>query len=763
MRLTTLALLLLWIVSLRLEAQNLSLPEVLQQQDLQNKQSLLTAMHSTEFKSWQQQSAQRLLKANSLKINDADQLKLHILANNLEQGFCTKTKSDDNPIASVPFIYQLYVLSRCQQKIEQKPAIQTVFNELVSPLSDREFIAVSEFSGYDLGMGEDYLFSLFNDALASLTKQQTLYLLSTLQDFFVYQALLPHSKKLLLQEFKRRFMVEDDLLIQTEGASVSVTLVRSKSWQKPMPTSIQMTIYSDDIGNLREAAMAVTYGYVGLIVDSRGKRLSKGPIIPYEFDGQDAAKVIDWISKQHWSDGQVGMHGGSYLGFTQWATAKYMPQALKTIVPYVPNNPAQGLPYENNVYITANYQWPFFVTNNQYLDYSVYGNPNEWRELMDNWYTSGQPFAQLDRLHGHANPWFQLWLKHPSYDVYWQDMQPYQKDFAKITIPVLSLNGYYDDGNFSAQYYYFEHLKYLPDAEHYWLIGPYDHRFSLQNPLRGYALDEVATINRNDLTYAWFDYVMKAAPLPALLKDKVTYQLMGSNSWQYASSLQALNQQSRRYYLSNQARVISTHPDDKFYQLTTEPAPAPAEHLSQTVDLADRNTSTNTEAYPWPIIREQLEDKSGVFLVTDAFEHDMQIAGSFSGELQVQINKRDFDYGLTFYQLMPDGKLFHLSFTLGRASYAKDPSKRQLLTPNKLESVPFSHTRMTGKKLEQGSRILVVLNINKNSSAQVNMGTGQDVSQERASDGKTPLTIDWLSTTYIDMPLTQAKQKLAEN
>jgi putative CocE/NonD family hydrolase len=457
----------------------------------------------------------------------------------------------------------------------------------------------------------------------------------------------------------------------------------------------------------------------------------------------------------------VGMHGGSYLGFTQWATAKYMPQALKTIVPYVPNNPAQGLPYENNVYITANYQWPFFVTNNQYLDYSVYGNPNEWQELMDNWYTSGKPFAQLDTLHGLANPWFQLWLKHPSYDAYWQDMQPYKEDFAKITIPVLSLNGYYDDGNFSAQNYYFEHLKYRPDALHYWLIGPYDHRFSLQNPLRGYALDDVATINRNDLTYAWFDYVMKAAPLPALLKDKVTYQLMGSNSWQYAPSLQALNQQSRRYYLSNQAQEISTHTDDQFYQLTTEPAPAT--QLSQTVDLADRTTSTNTEAYPWPIIREQLTDKSGVFLVTEAFAQDMQVAGSFSGELQVQINKRDFDYGLTFYQLMPNGKLFHLSFTLGRASYAKDPNKRQLLTPGKLESVPFSHTRMTGKKLEQGSRILVVLNVNKNSSAQVNMGTGQDVSQEGASDNKALLTIDWLGTTYIDMPLSTFNPLIENN
>jgi hypothetical protein len=267
MRLTTLALLLLWIVSLRLSAQNLSLPDVLQQQDLQNKQSLLKVMHKPEFKTWQQLTAQQLLAQNTLAITASDKVKLHILVNNLEQGFCTRTKSADNSIESVPFIYQLYVKTLCQQKNEETPAIQAVFNELVSPLSDREFISISDFAGYDLGMGEDYLFSLFNDAKSSLSSQQALYLLSTLQDFYVYQSLLPYSDKLLKQEFNRRFMVEDDLLIQTEGGSVSATLLRSKSWQKPMPTAMQMSIYSDDIGHLREAA-----------------------------------SVINWVSKQHWSD-----------------------------------------------------------------------------------------------------------------------------------------------------------------------------------------------------------------------------------------------------------------------------------------------------------------------------------------------------------------------------------------------------------------------------------------------------------------------------
>ena len=38
---------------------------------------------------------------------------------------------------------------------------------------------------------------------------------------------------------------------------------------------------------------------------------------PIQHDGEDARAVIDWIAKQSWSDGRVGMYGGSYSGFTR--------------------------------------------------------------------------------------------------------------------------------------------------------------------------------------------------------------------------------------------------------------------------------------------------------------------------------------------------------------------------------------------------------------------------------------------------------------
>ena len=69
------------------------------------------------------------------------------------------------------------------------------------------------------------------------------------------------------------------------------------------------------------AKECAAHGYVGIVAFTRGERRSKGNIVPFEHDGEDARTVINWITNQTWSDGRVGMYGGSYSGFTPWAAA----------------------------------------------------------------------------------------------------------------------------------------------------------------------------------------------------------------------------------------------------------------------------------------------------------------------------------------------------------------------------------------------------------------------------------------------------------
>jgi len=99
---------------------------------------------------------------------------------------------------------------------------------------------------------------------------------------------------------------------------------------------LQFSIYVRDKGrDLDDIKKSIDKGYIGAIAYTRGKRYSPDEIFPYEHEANDAYDIIDWLSKQQWCDGRIGMFGGSYNGFTQWAATKKLHPALQTIVPYV--------------------------------------------------------------------------------------------------------------------------------------------------------------------------------------------------------------------------------------------------------------------------------------------------------------------------------------------------------------------------------------------------------------------------------------------
>jgi predicted acyl esterase len=119
------------------------------------------------------------------------------------------------------------------------------------------------------------------------------------------------------------------------------------------------------------------------------------------------------------------------------------------------------------------------------------------------------------------------------------------------------------------------------------------------------------------------------------------------------------------------------------------------------------------------------------------------------------INKKDMDVCVVLYELRPDGKYFELSYFIGRASYAKDMSKRVLLHPGVVESVPFSRTRLVSRQMSKGSRLMVVVDVLKNPFSEINYGTGKLVSEETKKDAKTPLKIKWFNDSFINVPVAE--------
>ena len=684
--------------------------------------------------------------------------RLQMLAGNYAEAIHSIKSLRDVPAANDPVYrnatnlqYEIFAnakLAQAASNLSFVEAFKQAFREAFAKLDDKTAFRISGAFTYDLTNGQNELKKLLDGLKDTnfIELKDALTLVQTYQPYQVYKSILPVTQSLLAEDDNRRYIIQDDVLIKTkEGATLSAFVVRKRGITTRQPTALFFNIYTNL--SLRQAKQSAAYGYVGVTAETRGKRNSPDPIEPYEHEVDDTYEVIDWISKQSWSDGQVGMYGNSYCGYTSWAATKKLHPALKTIAPSAAVIPGFGLPMMNNVFLNANYGWAFYVTNNKLLDEKTYNDPQRWQNLNLKWFESGKPYRQYDAVDGTPNKWLQRWLKHPSFDEYWQSKVPYKTDFSKINIPVLTITGYYDEAQISAIQYLKEHYKYNKNANHYLVIGPYQHFTAggsrKATVVNGYTIDPIAQLDTPELIFQWFDYVMKGGQKPPLLKDKINYEVMGANEWRHAPSLEKMSNQTLTLYLTN---VKS----GDYYQLNTKKPSQPG-FLEQTVDFSDRKNWLN-DYYPYLIIGKQL-DTSGYVFVSEPFNEPISVNGTFAGEIKAVINKKDMDVGVVLYELMPDGKLFELSYFLGRASYAKDMTVRNLLTPGKVESIPFDRTYMVSRQLSKGSRLLVTLNVNKSPFEQINYGTGKDVSDEDISDAKEPLIIKWRIDSYIKVPI----------
>lgn len=76
-------------------------------------------------------------------------------------------------------------------------------------------------------------------------------------------------------------------------------------------------------------------GFVLVVQDVRGKFRSGGETMPCTSEVADGYDTLEWLSHQSWCDGNVGMFGDSYYGYTQWAAVASGHPALKAIAPGV--------------------------------------------------------------------------------------------------------------------------------------------------------------------------------------------------------------------------------------------------------------------------------------------------------------------------------------------------------------------------------------------------------------------------------------------
>ncbi len=717
---------------------------------------------------------------------------LQLVAGNYTAAYASRQSLSDrrrNADAGRPvgrsLILDIYAHARAMEATERvsfAQAFTRAYRDAIPKLGDLDAYTMTTWLETPVASFQEPVQRIFDQRRpkGNIELPEALELVRAYATFNAYRNFAPIVGALNAEEDQRRYASDEDIRINvSQGVDIAATLVRPKSSPKPLPTLLEYTTYiSPEKATLAAAKEIAAHGYVGVFAYARGRGKSSGTPLPYQHDGDDVRAVIDWLIKQPWSDGTVGMYGTSYSGFTAWSAAKRLPSALKAIAVTSPTAPGIDVPNGGGVFRNDSYRWSLYVTNS--IDEKTYDDDAAWQSLDQRWYASGKRYRDLGNVYGKPNPLFLRWLNHPSYDRFWQALVPYGREFAKVDIPVLTITGYYAAGEAGALYYFKEHHRYDPQANQTLLVGPYEDSVTqrgAQPVLRGYQLDPAALVDLRELRYQWFDHVLKGAALPALLQGRVNYEVMGANEWRHASSLEAMADGANRFYLDSAAIGASHH-------LAQRPASArekisgkkssgkkgkSIEHRSArdakrrdpgfvelTVNLADRSDAKSSWVSQADVVTRSVEVRNATTYVSDPLSKPLELQGSWSGRLDLTINKMDVDLRLAAYELLPSGDYVQLfdPYTF-RASYTATRVHRRLLRAGERQTLSFKVERLTIRRLQAGSRLVLVLGVNKRADEQINYGTADDVSEVALGDdeSKVPVKIRWYRDSYLEVPV----------
>jgi putative CocE/NonD family hydrolase len=208
----------------------------------------------------------------------------------------------------------------------------------------------------------------------------------------------------------------------------------------------------------------VQRGYVVARVDIRGTGESEGRLIPHEYseiEQKDGESVIDWLSKQPWSNGNVGMFGISWGGFNSIQMAAREVPALKAIV-------------------AIDATEDLFQDDVHYMDGIMHLDSWEMSMDLDNARPGAPAFVVDDDNFRHrfdTEPWMLTYKNRQRDGTFW-DRASLRGRYDEIRIPTFHIGGWYDGYRDSVPRM-LEHVKRAPVKaivgawHHTWPSEPY--------------------------------------------------------------------------------------------------------------------------------------------------------------------------------------------------------------------------------------------------------------------------------------------------
>jgi putative CocE/NonD family hydrolase len=486
-----------------------------------------------------------------------------------------------------------------------------------------------------------------------------------------------------------------------DGVTLYSDIYRPRADGK-FPVILMRTPYDKSVSwAVTPAYQIATHGYVVVVQDVRGRYTSEGEWYTFRHESDDGYDAVEWVAALPYSNGKVGMMGGSYVGATQMLAAIAHPPHLAGICPVVTaSNYHDGWTYQSG----ALEQWFDQNWTTQLATNTL------WRLIAkDTDALLGAPVLPLTHypafnyasLPAGADataqlaPYYLDWLAHPDYDAYWKQWS-IEEHFSDIQVPALHIGGWYDIflGGTLRNYM---GIKTRGGSD----VARHGQRLLIQ--IGGHAGfgrrigdvefgDEAVKFPSSEVVLAWYDYLFKGVQNEFAAEGKPVHVfVMGENAYHQESDWPPPEDKTTRYFLHSGGSANSLRGDgglsvappkkETADKITYDPA--------NPVPTIGGSLCCDAEHYePGPRDQRATENRNDVLVYSaKPLTEDMEVTGPVTLELWVKSSAVDTDFSAKLVDVSPNGFAMNLTDGILRMRYRDSQEKPELMNPDQVYKI----------------------------------------------------------------------------
>lgn len=486
-----------------------------------------------------------------------------------------------------------------------------------------------------------------------------------------------------------------------DGVKLSTDVYLPKGAGEAVPAVLARTPYGKEDG-CETYYRYVQRGYAVVIQDVRGRSLSEGEWMPNWYEVEDGDDTLTWIGSRDWCSKKIGMVGGSYLGYVQWAAAASGNPYLKALISVVcAGSPFVDTPRRGGSLESGMLAWAFAVSRKKFCPELM--ERDDWEEVLNI-----RPLTELpQKALGYEVPFLTKWFENSDYDDFWRRSN-WQERSKGAKIPALIQSGWFDDNGMGTTEA-LEIVHDFPAGMRKVMLGPWQHSGNSRYDLHGVSFGSQALrFDLDHMYFRWFEHYLKGIDNGIDQTAPVEYYTIGEERWKRAENWPVPDAKLVELYLAGEGQANSSMGDGRLVfekperELADAYAYDPENPGTHIIDMSENEIEV-PEDYT-----EEEKRQDYLCYTTDVLDEDVTITGDMTAELYISSDVPDTDFIVRVTDVDEAGRSIKLADGILSARYRNGFEKSEFLKKDEIVCLRIRTTKISNC-FKKGHRIRVTI------------------------------------------------------